>query len=63
MRGIGDEVIVKKFSYNILDDVRREQISPLKSFDKVIYVKVKTSPNKVSFISFLIVQLIFIGLI
>ena len=63
MRGIGDEVIVKKFSYNILDDVRREQIFPLKSFDKVIYVKVKTSPNKVSFISFLIVQLIFIGLI
>ena len=28
LRGMGDEVMVKKFSYNILDDIRREQIPP-----------------------------------
>ena len=28
LRRIGGEVIVKKFSYNILNDFRREQIPP-----------------------------------
>ena len=28
LRRIGGEVIVKKFSYNILDNARREQIPP-----------------------------------
>ena len=40
LRGIGGEVIVKKFSYNILDNARREQI-PLKRFGKVYISKVK----------------------
>ena len=48
LRGIGGEVIVKKFSYNILDKARREQILP-ERFGKVIYVHVKTSPSVINF--------------
>ena len=44
LRGIGGEVIVKKFSYNILDNARREQI-PLKRFGKVFNLQVKTSSS------------------
>ena len=37
-------VIVTKYFYNILDDVRREQIPPQR-FSEVIYVKVKAIPR------------------
>ena len=37
LREIGDEVIAKKLSYNILDKARWEQI-PSQRFGKVIYV-------------------------
>ena len=36
LKRVGGEVIVMKFSYNILDDVRGEQI-PSKHLSKVIY--------------------------
>ena len=48
LRRIGGEIIVKKFSYNILDGIRREQILP-KCFSKAVYVQVKASPSIINF--------------
>ena len=48
LREIGGEEIVKKCSYNMLDNTRRERILP-RCFGKVIYVQVKTDPSIIDF--------------
>ena len=44
MRGIGSEIIVKKFANNLLDNIGREQIPPQQA-GYVIYAKVTASSS------------------